>query len=94
MRGPRPPQRDREQQIDRARPHRLPVLRALAETGIERGDDKHAREGEFGVNYYPKDGLKILGSYGRQFSSAGNLNLWTVGITYRFLIPLGRTGTQ
>jgi len=53
----------------------------------------NTREGEFGVNYYPKDGLKVLGSYGRQFSSAGNLNLWTVGIAYRFLIPLGRVGT-
>jgi hypothetical protein len=52
----------------------------------------NTREGEFGVNYYLKDGLKVLGSYGRQFSSAGNLNLWTVGITYRFLIPLGRVG--
>jgi len=33
-----------------------------------------------------------VSSYGRQFSSAGNLNLWTVGITYRFLFPLGRVG--
>jgi hypothetical protein len=48
------------------------------------------REGEFGVNYYLQDGLKALASYGRQFSSAGNLNLWVVGIAYRFLIPLGR----
>jgi hypothetical protein len=54
----------------------------------------NTREGEFGLNYYPKDGLKVLGSYGRQFSSAGNQNLWTVGIAYRFLIPLGRTGAQ
>jgi hypothetical protein len=50
----------------------------------------NTREGEFGVNYYLQDGLKVVGSYGRQFSSAGNLNLWTVGIAYRFLIPLGR----
>jgi hypothetical protein len=50
------------------------------------------REGEFGVNYYLQDGLKALTSYGRQFSSAGNFNLWTVGIAYRFLIPLGRVG--
>jgi hypothetical protein len=52
----------------------------------------NTREGEFGVNYYLRDGLKVVGSYGRQFSSAGNLNLWTVGIAYRFLIPLGRVG--
>ena len=54
----------------------------------------NTREGEFGVNYYLQDGLKAVASYGRQFSSAGNLNLWSVGIAYRFLIPLGRVGTQ
>jgi hypothetical protein len=54
----------------------------------------NTREGEFGLNYYLQDGLKAVASYGRQFSSAGNLNLWTVGIAYRFLIPLGRVGAQ
>jgi len=53
----------------------------------------NTREGEFGLNYYLQDGLKATASYGRQFSSAGNFNLWTVGIAYRFLIPLGRVGT-
>jgi len=50
------------------------------------------REGEFGLNYYLHDGLKAVASYGRQFSSDGNLNLWTVGIAYRFALPLGRVG--
>ena len=54
----------------------------------------NTREGEFGLNYYLQDGLKVVGSYGRQFSSAGNLNLWSVGIAYRFLFPLGRVGAQ
>ncbi len=54
----------------------------------------NTREGEFGLNYYLHDGLKVVSSYGRQFSSAGNLNLWTLGIAYRFLIPLGRVGAQ
>jgi hypothetical protein len=54
----------------------------------------NTREGEFGVNYYLKDGLKAVASYGRQFGSAGNLNLWTVGIAYRFLVPLGHVGAQ
>jgi hypothetical protein len=54
----------------------------------------NTREGEFGLNYYLQDGLKAVASYGRQFSSAGNLNLWSVGIAYRFLIPLGREGAQ
>jgi len=54
----------------------------------------NTREGEFGLNYYLQDGLKVVGSYGRQFSSAGNQNLWSLGIAYRFLMPLGRVGAQ
>jgi len=50
-------------------------------------------ETDFGINYFLKDGLKAVGSYGRQLSSAGNFNQWTVGIAYRFLTPLGREGT-
>ena len=52
------------------------------------------REGEFGLNYYLHDGVKAVAGYGRQFSSEGNFNLWTVGLTYRFLLPLGRVGQQ
>jgi hypothetical protein len=47
------------------------------------------RQFEFGVNYYFRDGLRAVSSYGRQFSAAGNTNIWTVGLTYRFAIPLG-----
>ncbi len=50
------------------------------------------REGEFGINYFLRDGLKGVASYGRQFSSAGNFNQWTLGIAYRWLLPLGRVG--
>jgi hypothetical protein len=53
----------------------------------------NTREAEFGVNYFLRDGLKGVASYGRQFSSAGNVNQWTFGIAYRFLVPLGRVGT-
>jgi hypothetical protein len=52
----------------------------------------NTRQAEFGVNYFLRDGLKAAASYGRQFSSAGNLNIWTVGLAYRFLLPLGRVG--
>ena len=52
------------------------------------------REGDLGLNYYLHDGLKAAASYGRQFSSGGNLNLWTVGLAYRFAFPLGRLGAQ
>jgi hypothetical protein len=54
----------------------------------------NTREGELGLNYYIHDGVKAVASYGRQFSSDGNFNLWTVGIAYRFLVPLGRVGLQ
>ncbi|HVI07413.1 MAG TPA: hypothetical protein VND65_03865 [Candidatus Binatia bacterium] len=52
----------------------------------------NTREGEFGLNYFLKDGLKAVAGYGRQFSPAGNQNLWSAGIAYRFLVPLGRVG--
>jgi hypothetical protein len=44
---------------------------------------------EAGVNYYLSDNWKALASYGRTFISAGNSNIWTVGMAYRFVIPLG-----
>jgi hypothetical protein len=47
---------------------------------------------EFGLNYYFIDGFRAASSYGRQFSVDGNSNLWTVGLTYRFVIPLGHAG--
>jgi hypothetical protein len=45
---------------------------------------------EAGLNYYLNDGWKALASYGRTFTAAGNSSIWTVGMTYRFVIPLGR----
>lgn len=48
------------------------------------------READFGVNYFIRDGMKGIFSYGRQFSSEGNFNQWSVGLAYRFLLPLGR----
>ena len=44
---------------------------------------------EFGMNYYLTDGWKALASYGRTFTPVGDSNIWTVGMTYRFVIPLG-----
>ncbi|HEY6265216.1 MAG TPA: hypothetical protein VIW93_10470 [Candidatus Acidoferrum sp.] len=49
---------------------------------------------EFGLNYYFMDGVKAASSYGRQFSSERNKNVWTVGLTHRFLIPLGHAGVR
>ncbi len=54
----------------------------------------NTNEGEFGVNYYFRDGMKGTFSYGRQLSSLGNANVWTFGIAYRFVLPMGRTEVQ
>ena len=41
-----------------------------------------------GINYYLKDNLRLLATYGRNFNSQLNQNVWNVGVTYRFTIPL------
>lgn len=56
--------------------------------------DVNTRQGDFGLNYYIRDGLKASASYSRRFNSDGNVNLWTVGLAYRFAFPLGRAGLQ
>jgi hypothetical protein len=43
---------------------------------------------DFGLNYYFPHEIRLNGSYGRQFSSTGNSNNWTLDLTYRFLTPL------
>ena len=43
---------------------------------------------DFGLNYYLPHEVRVNGSYGRQFSSTGNSNNWTLDITYRFLFPV------
>jgi len=50
----------------------------------------NTREADFGVNYFLRDGLKGIFSYGRGFSSAGNYNQWSFGFAYRWLVPLAR----
>ena len=51
--------------------------------------DTDTKRNEFGLNYYLNDGWKALASYGRTFTSSGNSNIWTIGMTYRFVQPLG-----
>lgn len=52
----------------------------------------NTKQFEFGLNYYFIDGLKATSNYGRQFSSDGNKNVWTIGLTYRFVFPMGHAG--
>jgi hypothetical protein len=45
-----------------------------------------------GVNYYFSRDVRGSASYGRQLAAGRDANIWVVGITYRFLMPLGPTG--
>jgi hypothetical protein len=42
---------------------------------------------DFGLNYYLPHEIRLNGSYGRQYSTSGNGNIWNAQITYRFLFP-------
>ena len=45
------------------------------------------RRADFGLDYHFSHEVRINTSYSRQFSSAGNRNVWETGIVYRFLFP-------
>jgi hypothetical protein len=49
---------------------------------------------DFGFNYYLPHNLRFNSSYGRQFSSLGNSNVWNIQVTYRFLFPLIPGGSK
>jgi len=49
---------------------------------------------DFGLNYYLPHDVRLNGSYGRQFSSTGNANIWNFQITYRFLFPAWPGGSK
>jgi hypothetical protein len=48
----------------------------------------HTNRVDFGINYYLRDDLRLVSSYGRSLSSAQDANIWNLGFTYRFMIPL------
>jgi hypothetical protein len=50
---------------------------------------RNTKQADLGANYYFSDGFKATASYGRWFGSR-DYNIWTVGIAYRFALPLGR----
>lgn len=47
----------------------------------------NTQRADFGLDYNLPHNTRILTSYSRQFSSAGNTNIWETGIVYRFLFP-------
>jgi hypothetical protein len=54
---------------------------------------KDTNQADFGLNYYLRSDLRIATSYGRQFMLNQNSNQWVVGMTYRFVMPLGPKGS-
>jgi hypothetical protein len=48
----------------------------------------NTQRADFGLDYNLPHNTRILTSYARQFSSAGNENIWETGIVYRFLFPV------
>jgi hypothetical protein len=48
---------------------------------------ENTQRADLGLDYNLPHNTRILTSYARQFSSAGNRNVWETGIVYRFLFP-------
>jgi hypothetical protein len=54
---------------------------------------KDTKQADFGLNYYLRSDVRASASYGRQFVLNGvNANLWVVGMTYRFVMPMWPQG--
>ncbi len=68
---------------------RTQVFHSAALSGNDGLPTIDTKRTEGGLNYYLNDGWKALASYGRTFTPGGDSNIWTVGMTYRFVMPLG-----
>ena len=56
----------------------------LASDGVP---GQNTQQADFGLDYNLPHNTRILSSYSRQFSPAGDVNIWETGIVYRFLMP-------
>jgi hypothetical protein len=61
-------------------------IAALGNLGLD------TTQADGGVNYYFSRDIRGSASFGRQLAQGRNSNIWVMGITYRFLAPLGPTG--
>src|SRR5262249_26640384 len=55
---------------------------------------KDTQQADLGLNYYLGSDIRASASYGRQFSVGKDSHLWTVGLTYRFVMPLFPGGAR
>ena len=53
---------------------------------------RDTNQGDFGLNYYLRSDVRASASYGRQFALRKDANVWVVGLTYRFVMPLAPKG--
>ena len=53
---------------------------------------KDTKQADFGLNYYFRSDIRASASYGRQFVLGKDANLWVVGMTYRFVMPMWPQG--
>jgi hypothetical protein len=63
----------------------------IASDGLPLANTQRA---DFGLDYNLPHNTRIITSYARQFSSAGNSNVWETGIVYRFLFPAWKGKSQ
>jgi len=61
-------------------------VRKLGTLGLD------TNEGDAGLNYYLGRDVRASATYGRQFALNKDVNLWVVGLTYRFVLGLGPKG--
>ncbi len=54
----------------------------------------NTQRADFGLDYYFPHEVRLDTSYARQFSSAGNKNVWETTLTYRFLFPVWKGGSK
>jgi hypothetical protein len=54
----------------------------------------HTNRVDCGINYFLRDDLRVVSSYGLSLSTGQNANIWNLGFTYRFMIPLWPRGNK
>ncbi len=72
----------RDQQFFAAGNLTAATIKKLGALGLD------TKEADFGLNYCFRTDVRASASYGRQFALGRNANLWTIGMTYRFVSPL------
>jgi len=56
-------------------------------TPIDAVPSVNVNQFDVGLNYWFEHNVRLNGSYGRQYSTTGNFNVWNFEIVYRFLFP-------